>query len=276
MAAPKQSFQVLRNIAAFILIFLALVPMVIYILIVFFVTLPYSLYHFSANWGIRRKDMPVVQKYLDCFQSQNPSLASHLAQAFQKPEWKSRNCPDCVRFWPHKSETEYACIPFIASASVTDYTFSLAAGLFFMLEELGFQRRMLWEFLMNEVETNFSVSEEDKVDFRRVMEKLCTGYVIEMMLPKQWKDRDATKDPEKGFSLPNDVPMGSQIVPFREGDGMQWILNERALIVPMDWTAYRKASGLLNFGLWSAVKKDLDLEDGSLAGSWQCVDLRTV
>ena len=129
---------------------------------------------------------------------------------------------------------------------------------------------------MKEVETNFSISEEDKMGFRRVMEKMCTGYVIGMMLPKQWKKRDATKDKEKGFSLPSVVPMGCQVVPFREGDGMEWVLSERALIVPMDWMAYRKASRLLSFGLWGPVRKDLDLENGTLAGTWQHVDLRTV
>lgn len=97
-----------------------------------------------------------------------------------------------------------------------------------------------------------------------------------MMLLEQWKERDLTKDSEKGFSMPDGVPMGCQVVPFREGAGMEWVLNERALIIPMDWTAVRKAHGLLNFRLLGGVRKALDSEDGSLAGSWQYVDLRTV
>lgn len=102
----------------------------------------------------------------------NPKLSESCTQAFQTPQGKSRNCSDCVRFWPHKTEDEYACIPFIASASVADYTFYLAAGLFFMVEHLHFDWRMLWEFLMNEVESELSISEDDKMDFRRVMENV--------------------------------------------------------------------------------------------------------
>ena len=129
---------------------------------------------------------------------------------------------------------------------------------------------------MIEVETRFSVSEDDKMDFRQAMEELCTGHVFGMMLPKQCKKRAATKDGEKMFSLPNLVAMGCQVVPFKEGDGMEWVFNERALLVPMDWTAYRKTSRWLSFRLWSAVNTNLDLEDGSLAGSLQYADCRNV
>ncbi|KAL8926891.1 MAG: hypothetical protein Q9208_002700 [Pyrenodesmia sp. 3 TL-2023] len=272
MAAPKKRFETLCNMTAFIVIFFALIPAFAYAITAFVLFLPYSFYHFSSNWGIRKKDMPVVQTYLDHFQSLHPCLAEHLSQVFQPPRWKSSTCPGTVRFWPHDSKTEYT-----ATTSVTNYNFSPAAGLFFVLEDLHFPRRMLWEFLRDEVESHHSVSEMDKAEFRRVMEKMCTGYVLTIIIPTNgWKKREDNRNMEKGFSLPEAVPMGCQVVPLKEGDGMEWVLFERALIVPMDWTAVGKAMDLKRFGLWTMVKEDVDLEKGSLAESWQYVDCRCV
>ncbi|KAI4192381.1 MAG: hypothetical protein LQ346_004330 [Caloplaca aetnensis] len=276
MAAPKKRFQALRTIAAFILIFAALIPLCAYCIAAFILLLPYSLYHFSSNWGIRKKDMPVVQKYLDLFQALHPRLAEHLSQVFQSARWKNAECPFAVRFWPHDSKTEYACMPPIVT-SVTDHTFSPAAGLFVMLEALHFPRHMLWEFLMEEVESHHSVNEAEKAEFRRVMDKMCTGYLVTIIFPgKDWKKREDNHKHEKGFSLPEAVPMGCQVVPLKEGDGMEWVLFERGLIVPMDWVAFNKAMALKRFGLWTVVKEDLDLEKGNLPESWQYVDGRCV
>ncbi|KAL8732431.1 MAG: hypothetical protein Q9181_003966 [Wetmoreana brouardii] len=277
MAAPKKCFQALRTTILCILLFAALIPLAVYSTVAYLLTLPYALFHFSSNSGIRRKDMPAVQKYLDLFQSRHARVAEHLAQVFDSPQWRSQRCLHKVRFWPNKSDTEHACIPFMAAASVTDYTFSLAAGLFFMLEELGFPRRVLWEFLMTEVESNFSVSGAERADYRRVMGKMCKGYTTTLMAPcRQWSKSDDKEKRNQGFSLPEAVPMGCQIVPLKAGDSMDWVLLERGLIVPMDWDAYNMAGGLRRFGLWGIVKKDLDLEEAGLTGYWQLVDCRCV
>ncbi|KAL8900817.1 MAG: hypothetical protein Q9207_005508 [Kuettlingeria erythrocarpa] len=128
MVAPKQRFQALRTTLAYVLFFAALIPVGAYSVVAFVLVLPYSFYHFSSNYGMREKDMPVVQ-----------------------------------------SETKYACKPLVVG-SVTDHTYSLAAGLFIALEDLRFPLRMLWEFLKEEVESHHSVNETEKAEFQRVMD----------------------------------------------------------------------------------------------------------
>ncbi|KAL8800926.1 MAG: hypothetical protein Q9223_007166, partial [Gallowayella weberi] len=226
MAAPKKRFQHLRTTLATLFILLILPFLLIYAILSILLTLPYTLFHFSSNYGLRASDMPIVEKYLDIFQTQNPRLAGTLDRYFRSDEWKDRNdggrVPRSIKFWPNKSTTEYAWL--IVSASVTDWSFSVVAGLFVVLEELYFPRRLLWEFLMREVESkspssasssSSALTEADKAEFRRVMEKMCTGYVPTMMIPgKQWRSRkeDArdgaggTCVGEKGFSLPEQVP----------------------------------------------------------------------
>ncbi|KAI4164237.1 MAG: hypothetical protein LQ342_002202 [Letrouitia transgressa] len=288
MAAPKRRTYFLRLfLTGFCILFSPAIFLLLlaYIFLSRIAVLPYTVYHFSANYGIRASDKPVVQKYLDRFEEMNPRLARKLSDVFRSEKWYAQynGIPPTLKYWPHESKTEYAW--FIVSASVTDYTFSVMAGLFLVLEERGFPRRLLWEFLKTQVETRSprSVSDDEKREFRRVMAKMCTGMVSILIVP--WKKeewvRRSTKDSEgremvgeKGFSLPESTPVGVQIVPLREGDGMEWLLCGKGLIVPMDWPAYRKAHAMTRFGLWGKVKKDMDLEDGKLAEVWQYMDLR--
>lgn len=166
----------------------------------------------------------------------------------------------------------------MAAATVTDYEFSQAAGLFIMLEDLHFPRRMLWEFLRDQVETQQPtlVTEAEKVEFRRVMEKMCTGHVLSIIIPGSgWDKKNHVVDDSgdgKGFQMPESVPMGWKVLPLREGDGMDWVLIERGWVVPMDWGAFSKAESFKKFGLWGMVKDDGDVEKWGLEGWWQCVD----
>ncbi|KAL8887524.1 MAG: hypothetical protein Q9215_004919 [Flavoplaca cf. flavocitrina] len=154
------------------------------------------------------------------------------------------------------------------------------AGLFSVLEDLDFPRRMLWELMMIEVQSLYDMAEVEKGAFQKVVEKTCTGESTSTKLFSAkralWRKRDDNQKEEKGISLPKTVPTDYRIVPLKEGDGMEWILVERGLVVPMDWVAYRKVKALEYFELWSMVKEDLDLEKGSLDGSWQYADCRCV
>ncbi|KAL8995568.1 MAG: hypothetical protein Q9169_004710 [Polycauliona sp. 2 TL-2023] len=268
------------------------IALILYIILTQTLALPYMLFHFSANYGIRASDKPIVQRYLDIFQHMHPALALKLSEMYQSEKWRKEYkdmnlIPPMLKFWPHEKKTEYAW--FIISASVTDYTYSVMAGLLFVLEEHGFPRRVLWDFLRTEVEersADQSVNDEEKREFRRVMDKMCTGYVPTIINPwgkKEWvrqseKDSEGRDDMmgEKGFTLPESAPVGIQIVPLRRGDGMEWLLYEKGLIVPMDWPAFQKIRLLTRFGLWGKVKTDMDLEDGKMADAWQYVDLRKV
>ena len=218
----------------------------------------------------------------------HPRLATKVNRVFEserngKGESGNRNNrgPPKLKFWPHESRTEYAWL--IVSASVTDYRFSVMAGLFMVLEAKGLPRRVLWEFLRMQVEGRREVSEDEKREFGWVMRKMCTGEVPFLINPfarGQWARRRRV-DPEgreivgeKGFSLPESSPVGVQIVPLEEGDGMEWLLYEKGLVVPMDRVAFQKVSALAKFGSWGKVREDVDLEDEKLRDVWQYVDLR--
>ena len=142
------------------------------------------------------------------------------------------------------------------------------------LEEAGFSRQILMQFLMDHVESEIKMDQEEKIEYRRVMEKLC-GHRLSDLL-----DISGAYTPVKnltngeGFMTPGKSVTG--ITPFllRSDRRMDWVLQPHAIIVPMDWETHAKAEKMVKFGLWKAVKTDTDLESKAHDTCWQLVDLR--
>ena len=61
---------------------------------------------------------------------------------------------------------------------------------------------------------------------------------------------------------PATVLMDRRVVAMRGGEGLDWIFEEDALLVPVDDSAYEVACRLHEFGLWKRIGEDTDLEKG--------------
>jgi hypothetical protein len=145
----------------------------IFSIIVVIVTLPYTLFYYPPNFGIRRKDMVPVQLYLDNFQRLHPQLISAVSATYRSLQQSGSRIaakPSNLQFWPSITET------FI----IQEWSCSATTALFANLESAGWSRQVLWAFLRDQVEREPGlVSETQKADFARVMENMCSHNLVE-------------------------------------------------------------------------------------------------
>ena len=252
------------------------IPMVVCMLIVMILTIPYTFYFWSSNFGIRKRDMPFVQLYLDHFETLHPELASALERAFDACEPTEGRVS--ASSWPH-SLVGYNRIDVEKGADAkyttrNGYRFTLASGLFIQLEDAGFARQNLMEFLMHDVESNVKVDEKERAEYRRVLYKLCshrTSDLLDILLPFGVSKYMTNGE---GFLTPGKSALGFTPYLMRNDRRMDWVLQQGAVLVPMDDDAYKKAEKLAQFGLWKAVRDDVALASASQEAYWQLVDLR--
>lgn len=242
------------------------------LLVIEILCIPYTLYHWSSNFGIRTRDMAIVQLYLDHFQILHPELTDALERAYAG--YQSIEDEFHSSFWPNSWEEDIEKGSEIKYASMNGRKFSLAAGFFTQLDKAGFSRQALMEFLMHHVELEAKVDEQERDEYRRVMYKLCARDLVDMILP--WGGKGYLTNGE-GFLTPGKTPTGMTPYLLRDDHRMDWILQKDVVLVPMDWDTHSKAAELTKFGLfplWKAVRDDIGLKESELKGCWQLVDLR--
>ena len=283
MAPSQQRYPiltVLRYITAAVCI-VAIIPAITCLLVVMILTIPYTLYFWSGNCGIRTRDKPIVQLYLDHFETLHPELAAALERAFDACGPTQRRLP--TSSWPCVwNPLGYSRIDRIdvekgADAKYTTmngYKFTLASGFFMQLENAGFAPQTLMELLMHDVESEVKVDEKEKAEYRRVMHKLCshrTWDLLDSLVPLI-----ASKHMTNGEGLltPGKSALGFTPYFMRNDRRMDWVLQQGAVLVPMNRDTYEKAEQLAKFGLWKAIRNDVDLASATQEAYWQLVDLR--
>lgn len=268
------TFDIIKAILSMV----ACIPMLVCLLLVIILTIPYTFYFWSSNFGTRTRDMPILQLYLDHFETLHPELAAALERAFDACGPNQRLLLVFASSWPH-SLVGYDSIDVEKGADIKyttmdGYRFSLASGFFMLLEDAGFARQTLMEFLMHDVESNVKVDEKERADYRRVMHKLCshcTSHLLGSLLPFG-VSRYMTNG--EGFLTPAKSALGFRPYLMRTDRKMDWVLQQGAVLVPMDGNTYWKAKELARFGLWKAVMDDADLAGATHEAYWQLVDLR--
>jgi len=139
-------------------------------------TIPYTLFYYPSNWTMSTKDKAVVQRYLDHFQALYPALMAKVVIVNARLARTRRSVPRSIEFWP-KDSLYNPC------AKKTTYTFSQAAGLFFRLEDAGWPRRVLYDFLRNKVEQIGPISQEEKEAFAAAMQRTCRYDLVGQFWP---------------------------------------------------------------------------------------------
>ena len=279
MASPQQRHPILKWLGYITtgICIVAGIPMAACMFVIMILTIPYSFYFWSCNLGIRTRDMPSVQLYLDHFETLHPDLATALERAFDACEPAAQRQVSASS-WPHTREG-YNRLD-VEKGADTKYTtrngcrFTLASGLFIQLEEAGFARQTLMELLMHDVESNVKVDENERAEYRRVMYKLCahrTRDVLDILI-RFGVSRYMTNG--EGLLTPGKSATGITPYLMRNDRRMDWVLQQGAVLVPMDGDTYKKAEKLAKFGLWKAVRDDADLYHAAQDGCWQLVDLR--
>lgn len=242
-------------------------------LLLFLASLPYTLYFFSANWGMRPVDMPPVQVYLDHFETLYPELFAFFKATHQTVRAGNMGRPSWIGSWPSKRKTTVHHLTWVTAKNAT-WIFSQAAGLFGMLETAGWERRILWTFLRYKVEQSGRVNQQQKEAFTAVMEKMCSHHLwhelrvsfhkflhyVGIWVDKTFQDQNRL------------MPLGIQTV-LVEANSMNWLLRPGTFLVPNDPDVQMRLRFLSEFKMWGRVVEDADLENG-IACYWQLVDLR--
>jgi hypothetical protein len=266
LSVPYFILWILGNILFLIII---VPPLAILGIIIIILTLPYTLYYYSPNWGMRKRHMPPVQLYLDHFERLHPELISSVAEAHK---FTRKGKPPGIKFWPVKNyEHVVIPIPFVATYSSKKWTFSQAAGLFGRLEASGVaDRPVLWTFLRDEVERAGLVNETEKEAFMKVMTMMCTHRLKDLILKLKRSGKGSSGHSKEPAGPPErNMPMGMEVV-LVEKDSVEWILHEGAFLVPVKGVPVGK---LTQFKMWGRVAKDVDVEKG-LGNYWQVFDTR--
>jgi len=254
-------------------------------------TYPYTYFYYSSNWAMLEPDMPIVQLYLDHFQSLYPELISHVAAENRSiylqqstelqqstPAALRKRVPGSIDFWP-KSTNYHVTDGRPHYHWMTRHHFTQAAGLFFQLEDAGWSRKVLWTFLRDQVEERGLVSQEEMEQYAAVMTKMCSHNLVGLFwpLPNKAVHTFLTKwyiSGLKQWDGDGEVPAGMSIVHVSL-DSVEWLLQGGALLVASDVRTFQCMQRLSAFQIWGKLKSSStlgDIEEGR-RDHWQVMSL---
>jgi len=250
-----------------------------------FLTLPYTLFYFSSNWSMRRRHAPPVEVYLHYFEQLHPDLMAFVIAANGGPDSENAPMPTTIKFWPHKTKRTF--FPLIVINITEERTFfSHAASLFARLEDFGWNRRLLWTFLRDNVEQSGLPTPEERAAFAKSM-KVMNSHNI---LSPQWGPgslldyfRRMFGDEEKRKLAEHEAEtviqaryahLGRPVEHVRR-DSLDWLFHRGALLLPNKQTRMSLQRLAAYEPVWRGFKKDGDLEKG-FGECWQIADARTI
>ena len=260
---------------------LIVVPILIIVfLIVYILTLPYTLFYFSSNFSLLTKDFPPVELYLRHFERLHPDLITYVALAHTAAA-RRQGQPPGINHWPRQRSSESLYLVLVTYTR-TEWTFSQAAGLFARLEAANWDRRLLWTFLRDQVEQAGLVTQEEKEAYAKVMEKMNSHRLqtgIDQVVRKiaglcdrggdsdgqaQQQQEEVQADLYAHLNLP---------IEHVQEDSLDWILHRGALLVPNRKTWVKMVSLAEFTPVWGKIRKGRDLEKG-FGDRWQIIDVR--
>lgn len=267
------------GIAMVFILFVLLPPLALFIFLYIIITLPYTLFFFSANWSMQSKHFPPVEVYLAHFERLHPELMAYVALAHERFRGQNTGSGG-IEFWPHKTKHETVFL-IIATITETQWSFTQAAGFLARLEDAGWNRRLVWTFLRDRVEQAGVVSQEEREAFARVMELMNSHRILNVSfghgtiwnsISLHFRGNDHARQLEEAAAA-RYAHLGRPIEHARE-DSLEWVLHRGAVVLPNNAT--RAALGRLAVfaPVWGAFKKDSDLEQG-IGDFWQIADART-
>lgn len=228
----------------------------------------------SPTSRLEPKDHTTLQAYLDHFTQLYPALIHACALASRRPHQTGTFVES--KWWPVKQDTTVGAEPDLLSVEFfvkSTYTHTLATGLFLRLNEAGWSRQILLEFLRDKVEQSGLASQEEREAFRDLMERMFSSPEKDY-----WRWINSLYISHKyPPSQRNEVPSGEHAY-YVQSDSLEWLLNKGLFLVPEDRKMYRQMRKLAStLPMWRVMKKDKDIENGrGLESYWQMMDLRSV
>lgn len=224
------------------------------------VTLPWTLYFYTANWGLLSRDRKMTRVYAEQIQTTNLTVNNMLTD-IRQPEHLSKS--PHIDFYPHKAKRWFVFVPFLISVQGTDYTYPPLTELFTRLEDSGWRRKNIYELFA--AMTNDGAAREK---INEVKQRVCRGEITTKMT-HLWSVPVA---PLAAWveAPPNMWTANRAVVDVDMSDTM-WILSRHALIRARNRETLQ-ALDLLNqyLGMWKFVKTEDDLR---VEGYWQYIVL---
>jgi hypothetical protein len=228
------------------------------------------LFFYSSNWGLLKKHYEPIQLYLDHFEALHPTLMGHVARHLHSPAFKHDQVVDSIKFWPTllKQRVIHG-VPMFASVTTTKWSFSIAAGLFMLLDSARFDRTTLYDFLQSEVETKVpTLTDQQKQQFQNARDKACNHGVF------RWINNFCLfGNSDTGFAIPGGFEKAVAV----KGASIAWLVDDSyPLIVPMDYHSFLIMKSLTKkalpiFKILSGSQAQVSQQNRE---GWQVVDLR--
>lgn len=247
------------------------------------ITLPYTLIFFSSNWSMRQKHAPAVETYLHYFEQLHPDLMAYVVAAHDACGGDAM--PNMIKYWPHKTKRTYLPL-IVVNITEEQTTFKHAAGLFARLEEVGWKRKLVWEFLRDKVEQSGLPTPEERAAFAKSMKVMNSHNIVSpqwgpgsifQAVSRRFRDQEkrrAAQQEAETAAAAKYAYLGRPVEHVRR-DSLEWLLHRGALLLPDEETrmAVRRLSGFVP--VWAGFRKDSDLEKG-VGECWQLADARDI
>lgn len=245
---------------------LVVIPAGALLLAIFVITAPYTLFYYSPNWGMQMSNAPPVEVYLNHFDRMHPDLMSYASAALKnamQPYGQGNNQAWSVRYWPRHPQA---------------YAFTRSAGLFGRLEAAGWDRKLLWTFLRDEVERAGCVTDAETAAFAAVMDIMNSHRLIDWITESLGRVFALFQRPPRILdeaTVAQRFALVSLPVCFVRADSINWILRRGVILVPDGKTGQWMRS-LASFDpVWTKASKVDDLEQG-VDRVWQYIDDKAV
>jgi hypothetical protein len=224
------------------------------------VTSPWTLYFYTANWGLLSRDRKTTRAYAERIQMTNPTVNNMLAYV-RRSGHLSKSAH--LHFYPHKAKRWFVFVPFLISMQGTDYTFPPLTELFTRLEDSGWKRKDVYALFA--AMTSDGATREKINEVRR---RVCRGEITTKMI-HMW---GVPLEPLGAWvEAPPNMWTANRAVVDVDMSDTTWILAGGALIRARDRETL-KALDMLNqyLGMWKFVKTEDDLR---VEGYWQYIVL---
>jgi hypothetical protein len=234
-----------------------LAVVVVFLLVYMIVTLPWVLVFYSSNRGLLERDQQTGMIYAEQAERTNMTV-NRLVQQVRA----GRGVPNNVRFFPHESEYDCACVPGVAMVESTAYRYPVFSLVLMLMADAGWRRGHIYDVFIQVLD-----DAEGREKITEIKRKVCRGNIA---IDPKFFVAPFIPLVKRVEAQPNLWKADRSVVDVDMNDA-KWILAEGALIRPRDRDTLIALDKLnMSLGMWKWVTKVEELKE---PGYWQYIVL---